>query len=315
MTKKMPMYSRSIYTNKISDKLRETLINNLSKKCHKLINKDLQKIIYEIDNCKLTIFNNNSILIQGKNIVNLVKKLNLPYVNYADKSISDHIASDYIGCDEVGTGDYFGGFVCCAAYINNSILAKLKEFKITDSKKIKDNDIFDIAPKLMKLVKYECKIFYPNEYNLLYQQYHNINILKTYGHDVCISCIKSKNNLTNKRVVMDEYCSKQNYDSYLDKLSINSNDYLHKVDIFETKAESKYIAVAIASIIARYQFLLMIDNLLHLFNTNVKINSQKIKSFQLGSTRKKIIKSNIDLIINNFGKEELKNYIKLNFEI
>ncbi|MGO4076176.1 ribonuclease HIII, partial [Staphylococcus aureus] len=55
-----------------------------------------------------------------------------------------------IGSDEVGTGDYFGPITVCAAYVDASQLALMKELGVKDSKGLKDPQIINIAKDLIK---------------------------------------------------------------------------------------------------------------------------------------------------------------------
>lgn len=55
-----------------------------------------------------------------------------------------------IGSDEVGTGDYFGPIVVCATFVATSNVEYLHDLKVTDSKKITDDCIKLIAPKIME---------------------------------------------------------------------------------------------------------------------------------------------------------------------
>ena len=57
-----------------------------------------------------------------------------------------------IGSDEVGTGDYFGPIVVTATYVSRDNIAFLDELKVTDSKKITDETIKKIAPKIMEKI-------------------------------------------------------------------------------------------------------------------------------------------------------------------
>ena len=59
-----------------------------------------------------------------------------------------------IGSDEVGTGDYFGPIVVSATFVSTQDIPFLNELKVTDSKKIDDNRIKEIAPQIMNKIPY-----------------------------------------------------------------------------------------------------------------------------------------------------------------
>ena len=85
-------------------------------------------------------------------------------------------------------------------------------------------------------------------------------------------------------------------------LALNFSQKLFEKNIlFETKAESKYPAVAAASIIARYSFL-------------VKMNSL---SKAIGKTIPKGAGELVDIfakeLVETYGKDKLKEYVKWHF--
>ena len=68
-----------------------------------------------------------------------------------------------IGSDEVGTGDYFGPIVVTASYVDIKDKFKLEELGIRDSKKITDEKILSIAPKIIKEIPHTTFILTPKE--------------------------------------------------------------------------------------------------------------------------------------------------------
>ena len=60
-----------------------------------------------------------------------------------------------IGSDEVGTGDYFGPIVVTASFVSKENIPFLEELGVRDSKKLTDEKILEIVPKLIKVIPYE----------------------------------------------------------------------------------------------------------------------------------------------------------------
>lgn len=209
----------------------------------------------------------------------------------------------FIGADEVGVGDYFGGIVTCAAYIDNKILEKIKSLNIKDSKKLSNIQIIETAKKIIDIVPYEIKNIYPSEYNELYELYKNANIIKTYGHNFCIKKIMQRINDDGTIIVLDKYADYTNLNKYI-KI-IDKKDFL-KIDILTTKAEEKYIAVAIASIIARYYFLKQITTISKKYKINLPLgyNKQNIDV---------AIKKLNNLLKTKFDSEKV-NILKMHFK-
>ncbi len=303
-------YNKTLYSNQLTKLDLERVLEYLKKSNASLKQTNDFFDQYELNNNSITIYNNDKIVIQGKNIVGLCIELSLPYIKYEkpkEAKLIDIIS--YIGCDEVGVGDYFGGIVCCSVYVDQTAIKKLATLNVDDSKKLTDEQIISLTPKIKKNCSYVTKVISPKEYNKLYEQYKNTHVIKTYGHNYCI--IKLRELIGNDVLVyMDEYCSEENYIKYLKKLGIEYNS-LNKVDHFETKSESKYIAIAAASIIARYEFLMMIKKLVNKLN---EFDGLNFDTLPLGASNKKNILESITKIEKVIGNDKLKCFIKTNFK-
>ena len=186
------------------------------------------------------------------------------------------MTDEIIGADEVGVGDYFGGIVTCAVFLDETLTKKISYLDIKDSKKLSNQKVIEIAKQLIKLVPYNAKIISPKQYNFLYAKYNNAHIIKTYAHNYAISQLKKRLNLNDVKVILDEYASRQNYNKYL---AILNEKHPVKIDIFEQKAETKYLCVPTASINARYYFLIQIATLSKTYHINIPLgyNKQKIE--------------------------------------
>ena len=70
------------------------------------------------------------------------------------KEDSVYLNTSAVGSDEVGTGDYFGPIVVTASFVSKSQVKELQEMGILDSKKMTDENILKVAPRLSKMIKY-----------------------------------------------------------------------------------------------------------------------------------------------------------------
>ena len=75
-----------------------------------------------------------------------------------------------VGSDEVGTGDYFGPIVVTACYVNKENIPFLEELGVKDSKKLTDEKILEIVPKIIKVIPYNTVILSNIEYNDRYMK-------------------------------------------------------------------------------------------------------------------------------------------------
>ena len=269
--------------------------------------------IYKYYSLTITFYKNLTCLIQGQNAYEVVKKffLNKITINssFEAKEKNNLIYTSYkniIGSDEVGVGDYFGGLVVCAVFLPSNLEEYVIQLGVKDSKKISDEKIIIIAKELIKYLVYEVKIFTPKEYNFAYEKYQNTHVLKTILHYQAISEVIIKLQSSNTRidkVVIDEYATKQNFISYLKKANFKNLEYI-KMLSFCQHAESKYLAVACASIIARYYFLKQINSLSKQINCLIPLGAWNSK---IETIAKQIIKNEDNPI------SKLMEYVKLHF--
>ena len=157
-----------------------------------------------------------------------------------------------IGSDEVGTGDVFGPIVVATAFVKGKDTSKLKNLGVRDSKKIVDNEIIRIADAITKKVKYKVIIVRNEKFNSSSDSY-NLNEMKARLHNK--NFLELSKEVSYDMVCLDQFCSKDNYYKYLEGV-----ESFNEVS-FEMKGESKSIAVAAASIIARAYFLKEMDRL------------------------------------------------------
>ena len=80
-----------------------------------------------------------------------------------------------IGSDEVGFGDFFGPLVVVSAYIDEDNYERVLKLGVTDSKKLKDDQIVLIATELVKFVPYKRNIVNNDKYNSLIREGYNMN--------------------------------------------------------------------------------------------------------------------------------------------
>lgn len=261
---------------------------------------------YKFNNATITIYKTKVLVIQAKNADEIYQDIfHKPYkqIDLDQQEILDtnkiinqnNIAT--VGSDEVGVGDFFGGIIVVAAYIQPNQIALLKDLGIKDSKQLDDSQILEIYQKLKEIVIYDVMSISPEQYNEQFLIYQNSHIIKAVAHNQALWNLSKKI----KRpyfVIIDQFVDRKNYSKYL-RLA-NKTEYT--IDIFETKAESKYLAVACASIIARALFLKQMNDL----ETTLDI------ALPLGSSNPKI-KETANEIINKYGIDVLRNICKNHF--
>ena len=83
-----------------------------------------------------------------------------------------------------------------------------------------------------------------------------MNKIKAIMHNEALNNVKEKIGVSDYKIIIDQFCDKKYFDEYIKNESNKIN-----IDISETKAESKYPSVAVASMIARFSFLKKIEKI------------------------------------------------------
>lgn len=201
-----------------------------------------------------------------------------------------------IGSDEVGTGDYFGPIVVTASFVSKENIPFLEELGVRDSKKLTDEKILEVVPKLIKVIPYESIILSNKEYNEKYSHNINMNKIKAIMHNKVLSKVKSKN-FNYDYIVVDQFAQPYVYFNHLKE----STNVVRNIT-FITKAEDKCLSVACSSIISRYIFLKEFDKL-----------SKNLNLLLLKGASDKVDEIGVK-IVNKYGFDKLNEIAKLNFK-
>ena len=204
--------------------------------------------------------------------------------------------STSIGSDEVGTGDYFGPIVVCAAYVRKEDISFLEQLGVKDSKKMTDEKILEVVPKFIKSIPYECVILSNKEYNEKYAAGNNMNKLKAILHNKVLGNLKL-NVPGYDYIVVDQFAEKYVYFSYLKASSNVVRDIT-----FMTKGEDKCLAVACASLISRYIFL----------KEFAKISESVGELLPKGAST--MVDEKAAKVVKKFGFDKLNDIAKINFK-
>ena len=161
-----------------------------------------------------------------------------------------------IGTDEVGNGSYFGGLAVVASFVTPDQHDFLRKLGVGDSKTLTDQKIRQIAPILKEKIQHQALLLSPSKYNEVIGDRYNAVSVKVALHNQAIYLLLQKGTQPEK-IVIDAFTSAKNYDKYLAQ---EANRFSNPISL-EEKAEGKYLAVAVSSIIARDLFLENLENL------------------------------------------------------
>jgi len=184
----------------------------------------------------LILFSSGKLLLQGKSeaVEKVVKELEKSSIG--KKIVPEAFRKEQgwlIGTDESLKGDTFGGLVVAGVKANDELRKKLRELGVADSKLLADKEVLPMAEKIKQFVPCEIRSILPEEYN----KSKDITALLNKLHKECA------NYLFPGKHVVDKYPG----------CTIG--------DLQEIKAESKYLEVAAASVLARAGALQQLDYL------------------------------------------------------
>lgn len=240
----------------------------------------------------ITVYNSKKVLFQGENAL---YESSIWSKQEVEETQSLGYYANCIGSDEVGKGDYFGPLIVCATYVDESTIKFCENLNIKDSKKITDSEILNLGKILSKKVTFSLLKIDNMLYNNLWKQGLNVNEVLAKTHNKAILNLIKKINLS-PIAIIDEFASLKNFKKYL------INDHIYENIKLETKAEGKYLAVAISSILARYQFLNDIKEMSHVIGKKVPLGaSAKVDQFAAE-------------LLTNMSEDEFKNYVKYSFK-
>lgn len=257
------------------------------------------------NNCTITAYKSGKVLFQGAGSANEASKWGNPVdaKTQAPKKTGANLPANFenfsvIGSDEVGTGDYFGPITVVAAYVKKEHIPLLKELGVKDSKGLKDDKITEIAKQIKEIVPHSLLTLHNEKYNQLQQKGMSQGKLKALLHNQAIGHVLGKIAPEKPEgILIDEFAKKEVYYQYLKGQSV-----VHRENVyFSTKAEGVHLAVAAASIIARYAFVQHFENL------------SKKAGFAIPKGAGPAVDKAAARLIMNKGQDVLPSFVKLHF--
>ena len=198
------------------------------------------------ENCVITCYTSGKTVFQGKD----ANVYAAAFMEVQDEIPNTATTNQYpqAGSDEVGTGDYFGPVCVCASYVTKDDVDFLVKLGVRDSKQMSDADMLKIGPLLMERIPHSLLIVPPQKYNQVHES-NNLNAIKAKLHNQAYINLAKKIELPSFKII-DQFTPETSYYRYLK----NEPQIVRGIH-FETKAEDKYLSVAVGSIISRYGFL------------------------------------------------------------
>lgn len=258
----------------------------------------------------VTGYRTGKVLFQGKlaaqeaarwNTTTIVNK-NSKVTTHTDNLPTGFPSWSVLGSDEVGTGSYFGPLTTAAVFVTKNQGDELQELGVQDSKKLTDPTIIKLAKQIMRLCPYHVVNLDPKDYNRLIKQYNQAQ-LKALCHNLVLGKVLQKIQPQHPQAILiDQFVSPSTYYRYL-----NGQPEIVKQNVyFREKGESYHVAVAAASIVARYYSLQSMDQLSQMAGLTLPIGAgQKVDQVAV-----KLVQKGLDL--GDFAKLHFANTQKVN---
>lgn len=258
-------------------------------------------------NTSISVYNSNKVMFQGKDAESIASQL-LPNVVPAKKNSGKSSHSQQtiqynryncIGSDEAGSGDYFGPLTVCAAYVSKENVQILKTLGVDDSKRLTDAKIVELAEQLVTFIPHSLLTMNNEKYNEKQKAGWSQVKMKAVLHNEAIKNVTQKiDTEALDYIVIDQFAESGVYKRYaLSELPFSSKTK------FETKGESKSIAIAAASIISRYAFVKHMDNL----SRSTKMEIPKGASNKVDLTAAKLIERKGIAYLDSISKKHFAN--------
>jgi len=217
-----------------------------------------------------------------------------------EEVIPQHNWKNWVGSDECGKGDFFGPLIVCGFLLAAKDREKLIKIGVCDSKKLKKEQINTVAKLLYHdfANNIECMVLKPVKYNELYARFvgqgKNLNDLLAWCHSKILDNLIKRHTVI-EGVFIDRFSHTGKASALLKKLH-------PEMQIIERPDGERDLAVAAASIIARYQLVQSFQSMSRFY---------KIK-FPMGAGTK--VKEISAEFITQYKKERLGEVAKLHFK-
>ncbi|MEW4354586.1 ribonuclease HIII [Streptococcus pneumoniae] len=234
----------------------ETIKQFVSKHQANLANSNNQYIRYffRLNQATVSIYTSGKVLIQGAGAKAIAQDFG--YQAPETKEVIYHQNLPLIGTDEVGNGSYFGGLAVVASFVTPEQHPFLRKLGVGDSKTLTDIKIRQLAPLLKKEIQHQALLLHPKKYNEVIESGYNAVSVKVALHNQAIYLLLNQG-VSPQKIVIDAFTSQKNYEKYLK----NERNHFKNPISLEEKAEGKYLAVAVSSILARDLFLENLEQL------------------------------------------------------
>ncbi len=194
-----PMNTNS-FTFKLNAEQQQALIQLLKQSKYHPETVPHTQIAVSLPDCRINLYKSGKLLVQGKGAkewitftleTEILKEVVLDY----EELLDPEAYQPHMGIDESGKGDFFGPLVIASAYVDEGLVAKLRDLGVRDSKKISsDNVALNMAREIRKILGARCAMITIGNpsYNRMYAKIGNVNKILAWGHARAIENLLEK---------------------------------------------------------------------------------------------------------------------------
>lgn len=178
----------------------------------------------------------------------------------------DFATLSVLGSDETGTGDYFGPITVAASFVSAEQVELVKALGVKDSKMLTDDIMRKMAPDLMATLTHSVLVLKNEKYNDIQSRGSSQGKIKALMHNQALKhVLKKMDSVKPAYILIDQFAERGIYYNHIK----TEKEIVRENVLFSTKAEQLHVAVAAASIIARYAFLKEMDRLTEIAGTTI----------------------------------------------
>ena len=162
----------------------------------------------------------------------------------------------HIGCDETGSGDFFGPLCVVACYIDERDYDWLASLNVRDPKLMTPQEVIEIAREIKDRLVYSLLILDNSHYNQMAAAGNNLANIKAKLYNQAVTNVMQKVAMKIDKKVVNQFVSPKTYYNYL------KNEVIVVKDLsFEQKGEEQYLAIMCSSILSKYAFYQYFNNM------------------------------------------------------
>ncbi|WP_249029962.1 ribonuclease HIII [Tannockella kyphosi] len=183
---------------------------------------------------------------------------NLKYSPVTDQSSNNSYfySHSHIGCEESGSGDFFGPLCVVSCYVDERDFDWLMSIGLKDSKDCTDQEIITLAREIKDRVIYSLLMLDNSHYNQMASEGNNLATIKAKLYNQAITNVMQKLQLPVACKAISQFVSPKTYFNYLKGEVIVVKDLT-----FDPKGETRHIGIICAGILSRYACLQYLANM------------------------------------------------------